>query len=609
MKQKLGYPESLTMRQLAPGAGKWQGEVREAITFAMNEQLLDVELWKRLESQFTKSEFGGANDDDGGWKGEFWGKMMRGACMVYSVCGCDKLYGVLEDSVRRLLTYQDELGRIATYTAGHEFFGWDMWSRKYVMLGMLYFADICKDEALIETILAAMERHADYILERIGEGEGKTDITATSWIWGGANSCSILEPMVRLYEYTGEKRFLDFATYIVNRGASSVLNIFEAALNKKLPYTWGKWATKAYETMSCFEGLLHYACAVGSEKWLTAVKNFVDMIAESELTLVGSAGCQHELFNNASVTQFDTEYTGQMQETCVSVTWMKLCWQMLCLTGESRFADYMERTGLNSWLGTLNRDHTPKNCGMPYDSYSPLYMNVRGKGIGGLRILNDFWINGCCVSIASAGAGMLGNMLVLEGDHSLTVNSFAQGSCTASVGGKTVSLSMNTEYPRRGVVSFAVETAEDAEFTLRIRIPAWSKTTTLTVCGESIPCVPGSYAEISRVWSGKTTLQLRLDFHVRTVRPADYGADVNGLLALEVGPLVLARDVRLGEDITASVLPEDEVTAFPAEAPYNARVCYKIREQNGTWFTVTDYASCGSTWDENSLMSAWLPTE
>ena len=67
MKQKLGYPESLTMRQLAPGAGQWLGEVREAIPFAMNEQLLDVELWKRLESQFTKSEFGGANDDDGGW--------------------------------------------------------------------------------------------------------------------------------------------------------------------------------------------------------------------------------------------------------------------------------------------------------------------------------------------------------------------------------------------------------------------------------------------------------------------------------------------------------------------------------------------------------------
>ena len=336
MKQKIGYPSALSQRPIAPGKAAWQGEVRDAIRFAMDEQLMDVELWMRLESQF-----GSAVDDDGGWKGEFWGKMMRGACMVYAACGCEKLYAVLENSVKRLLTYQDELGRIATYRADHEFFGWDMWSRKYVMLGMLYFADICKDEELIKTVLAAMERHADYIIDRLGDGEGKIDITSTSWIWGGANSCSILEPMVRLYEYTGKERFLDFASYIVNRGGSSILNIFEAALNKKLPFTWGEWATKAYETMSCFEGLLHYACAVKSEKWLTAVKNFVDMIAESELTLVGSAGCAHELFNNASVTQFDTAYTGQMQETCVSVTWMKLCWQMLCLTGECRYADYM----------------------------------------------------------------------------------------------------------------------------------------------------------------------------------------------------------------------------------------------------------------------------
>ena len=162
----------------------------------MDEQLLDTELWRRLESQFVP---GFAPDDDGGWKGEFWGKMMRGACMVYSACGCEKLYGVPEESVKRLLQNQDELGRIATYKPENEFFGWDMWSRKYVMLGMLYFTDICKDEELVKTILAAMERHADYIIDRLGDGEGKTDITSTSWIWGGANFCSILEPMVRLF--------------------------------------------------------------------------------------------------------------------------------------------------------------------------------------------------------------------------------------------------------------------------------------------------------------------------------------------------------------------------------------------------------------------------
>ncbi len=606
MKQNIGYPTQLSLRELGPGKANWEGEIRDALTFAIDEQLLDTELWMRLESQFVP---GIAPDDDGGWKGEFWGKMMRGACMVYSACGCEKLYSELEASVKRLLANQDELGRIATYKPENEFFGWDMWSRKYVMLGMLYFADICRDDELVKTILAAMERHADYIIDRLGEGEGKIDITSTSWIWGGANSCSILEPMVRLYEYTGKQRFLDFASYIVNRGGSSVLNIFEAALNKKLPYTWGRWATKAYETMSCFEGLLHYACAVKSEKWLTAVKNFVDMIAETELTLVGSAGCAHELFNNASVTQFDTTYTGQMQETCVSVTWMKLCRQMLCLTGESRFADYMERTGYNAWLGTLNRDHTPKNCGMVYDSYSPLYMNVRGKGIGGLRILNDFWINGCCVAIASAGAGMLGTLPVMQSEDGLTVNSYAQGSCTAAVSGKSVSLSMRTAYPAKGFVAFTVETEEDTEFTLRIRIPVWSRETSLTLNGESIPCVPGTYAEIRRIWSGRTALQLRLDFHIRAVRPAEYGAEDTGLLALEAGPLVLARDIRLGEDISIPVLPENHIVAIPADAPYNARVCWKVREQNGTWFTVTDYASCGSTWDENSLMSAWLPTE
>ena len=46
----------------------------------------------------------------------------------------------------------------------------------------------------------------DYVISRIGEGEGKKKITLASDHWLGINSSSILEPVVRLYLRKPEKR-------------------------------------------------------------------------------------------------------------------------------------------------------------------------------------------------------------------------------------------------------------------------------------------------------------------------------------------------------------------------------------------------------------------
>ncbi len=595
------YPEMLALHTLPAGKASWRGVIGSTIDFALSEQLYNEALWQRLEDQFCD----GKDDQDGGWRGEYWGKMMRGACMVYTATGDETLYRLMADSVKRLLTYQTEDGTIASYSPKAAFHKWDMWCRKYVLMGMLYFVDICKDADFIKTILSAAIRHADAILAQVGPG--KLDITATTDIWGGANSCSILEPMVRLYEHTGEARFLGFASYIVERGGSSILNIFEAALAKRPIHTWGEWALKAYETMSCFEGLLHYACAVNSEKWLTAAENFVRLVMDDEITLIGSAGCRHELFGHSAHTQFDTEYDGLMLETCVSVTWMKLCWQLFCLTGDCKYADQMERTMFNAYAGALNREHSPKNSGMVYDSYSPLYMNTRGRAVGGFKIINGFYINGCCVAIASAGAGLMGSLPVMQSKDGILVNTFAPGSCTVPMAGGDVRVTMETAYPAAGTVRITVESDSDAEFPISIRIPAWSANTTLVVGGVKQSCTPGAYTVITRCWKGKTTLILALDFHVRTATPADYSCNATGLLAYEMGPLVLARDARFGEVMEAPVLPESETLAIPAQAPFHTTVCRRIRQANGDWITLADYASCGTTWDENSLMSAWLP--
>ena len=83
---------------------------------------------------------------------------MRGACFVYSYSHNPKLYEVLTATVKDLLSAQDELGRISSYAVSHEFDGWDLWGRKYVLLGMQYYLEICQDEEFKETSRACAAR-------------------------------------------------------------------------------------------------------------------------------------------------------------------------------------------------------------------------------------------------------------------------------------------------------------------------------------------------------------------------------------------------------------------------------------------------------------------
>lgn len=308
---------------------KYNGFVDNAFSFVLDKQLMRVDLWARFAEQFRTD-----SDYDAGWRCEYWGKMMRGACFVYSYTQKPELYKILSDTVEDIITAQNEKGRISSYGTNHEFDGWDMWGRKYVLLGMQYFLEICIDEKLIQKIITSMCRQVDYIINKVGDEDGKKPITKCTRHWRGLNSSSILEPVVRLYSLTGDEKYFDFAKYIVDCGATDVENVFKLAYdNNMYPYQYP--VTKAYEMMSCFEGLLEFYRITGEKWYKTAIINFADKILESDFTVIGTSGCTHELFDHSSVRQSNTTNGAIQQETCVTVTLMKFMYQLTLLTGDT----------------------------------------------------------------------------------------------------------------------------------------------------------------------------------------------------------------------------------------------------------------------------------
>ena len=573
--------------------------------FIEKEQLLNESLWKKFVQVFKDH----SDIQDDGWRGEYWGKMMRGACMTYSYTQNEKLYSVLHSAVENLLSAQDDYGRVSAYDIEHEFRGWDIWGRKYVLVGLEYFYGICRDETLKAKILTAMCRHADYIVQKIGTGEGQTAITETSEWWGGVNSCTILEPMIQLYKLTSEEKYKKFAEYIISSGGCKDGNLIECVKQGKMPHEFPE--VKAYETMSFFEGLLAYYEISGEKDYLDVVEKFAESVYESDITVIGCAGCTHELFDNSAKKQ--TEYSETiMQETCVTVTWMRLCARLWENTFNAKYTDRIEQSARNAFYGSINtrglqsfsfekKAFTPA---LPFDSYSPLYNNVRGRGVGGFKEFPEGGHYGCCACIGAAGTALYPLYAFVMRGNTLYANFYLQGEAeTVMPSGQILRVKCETEYPAKGQVKLTVHTAEKARFALAVRIPDWCEKAELT-CANSTISVNGGYAELDREWEDGDIVTLSFPIGLKEVA-------LNGKMAFTFGALVLARDEGKEDgDITEEFKPivcgrNFVYTQERTEKDEQLRI--SLLCDNDKKVVLTDYASCGKNWiAERNRVTVWM---
>ncbi len=574
--------------------------------FIQEYQLKNRENWRLFVKQFREYP----DDEEKSWKGEYWGKLMRGGCLTWQYTRDNELYAVLEETIRDMLTAQDESGRFSTYSKEMEFQGWDMWCRKYVLLGFLYFCEICKDDGLKREILEAAGRHLDYIIAHVGEG--KIDITSTSDLWGGINSSSILEPVVKMYQATGKKTYLDFADYIVARGGSSNGNIFELAYKGELyPYQYPD--VKAYELMSCFEGLLLYYQVRGGEKWKTAVCNFARLLRESDITIIGCAGCTHELLDHAAFVQTDPERNGLMQETCVTVTWMKLCAKLLLLTGEAVYADEIEKSAYNALYGSVNLRKNKENGGLPFDSYSPLRANTRARFIGGYQEMeNGKFFYGCCAAIGAAGTGLFPNMHLLHSDKGVVLSFYTQGNISfRTPSGSTGRIWVQTRYPYEGTVQIELQLETEEELELVLRIPDFCQWAEYQINADAVQNAGKGYLTLRRLWSRQNQIRLHLDMNPRVLNDP-MAENVNRgtrHMAVCYGPIVLARDARIDSDVGRQVCFDPKAFSVTQTEDFGIGGCasFLVRIGQHQNLKMIDYASAGATWNESSRMECWFP--
>lgn len=575
-------PDALEV--LSPAAIQLRGFLGDRVALNARHRLLQVDE-EPLLAGFRRKP--GSHP----WIGEHIGKWMHAATLAWATTGDAALRAKLDRAAAELIKAQEPDGYLGTYTPDKRFglypgSDWDVWSHKYNLMGLLTYHQYTGNPAALE----ACRRMGDLLLATFGPGK-KSILAAGTHV--GMAATSVLEPMVLLYRLSGDERYLGFARYIIAswdepNGPRILSTLLTAkAVNKTAN-------GKAYEMLSNLVGLCELARATGEQRFLEAALNAWEDIVARRLYLTGSASqgehfhADHELPNGMGAA---------VAETCVTTTWVQLNAQLLRLTGQARFGDELERT-LYNHLAAAQRPDGAQWC------YFTSLEGAKPYGPG---------IN-CCVSSGPRGMALAPQQAWLtyhaHGHDGLAMNLFESSRVVAELGGQTVRVTQESDFPRQGRSTITFSLDNPATFGLRLRVPPWAAPVKVSLAAQTLnpPAPSPGWLEISpRSWRSEDQLTLTYVLGPRAV-PGDHGNA--GRAALTWGPLVLAYDQKRNPGLprSAGLALASEPGQAPAELRPGAPLAFaayvrSARLPQPLVATLVPFADAGS---DGGFYRVWL---
>jgi DUF1680 family protein len=498
------------------------------------------------------------------WQGEHLGKWLHAASLAYQVTRDEKLKILMESLVERLLAVQEPNGYLGTYADESTFMaipevidprdladdtytekeqeaarevwrragGWDTWTFRYNIYGLLIYEKYFPDERIVE----ACRKMADLLIETYGEG--KHDLTKYG-TRRGISATTLLESIVMLYERTGEKKYLDFAEHIVKMSETNPKHrLMDAMLKEESVVYPGEG--KGYQLMANLLGYLRLYRATGNDKYLQTAINGREEIIDKHVLVTGGPWTRKMSYNgNSECFAHTQDFNPEIShvEGCCTVTWMQLNIHLFELTGQAKYSKEAELTLLNDLYGHQHSGGidwcyylTPNDPTPPFE--------------------NKFT---CCASSGPRGLEMFSGHLAGIVDNNLSINSLAPASIdlTKQFGGGVLKIESNFPYGSSAEIVFKIDRTK--EYTVEFRLPVGTFLNHVKINGEMSEAVGNSrgFFELTRRWGKGDVLSIEMDYKLEL--HVQDGEGSQQWIAFTYGPVALAQ----------------EIAELPGEEPFN----------------------------------------
>jgi len=459
-------------------------------------------------------------------------------------------------------------------------------------------------------------RYADVACKEVGPNPGQMCVVPGHQIAEMA--------MARLYLATGQKRYLDFAKFLLDyRGKTTITHDYSQA--HKPVIEQDEAVGHAVRAAYMYAGMADVAALTGDKDYIKAIDAIWDNIVTKKLYITGGIGATNN--GEAFGANYELPNMSAYCETCAAIGNVYVNYRLFLLHGESKYYDVLERTLYNGLISGVSLE------GNGFFYPNPL------ESMG--QHQRQAWFGcACCPSnICRFIPSLPGYIYAVKGKD-VYLNLFLSNSATLDVAGKKLSLTQKTEYPWNGETVLKIDKNTVGEFNLKIRIPGWLRNKAVPsdlyqytdgkrlgysfiINGVTVPLLisKDGYVNIERKWKKGDEVIICFDMEPRVIRANNKVAADRGKVAIERGPLVYcAEHPDNNFDIMGALINQEpqftlgkgEVAGTPITTlitdaqTLNFSKQGKLETQDQTLTLIPYYAWCHRG---SGKMRVWLPQD
>ncbi len=345
--------------------------------------------------------------------------------------------------------------------------------------------------------------------------------------WGQWRGADNLEIIYWLYNITGESWLLELGDLLHSQSTDWASMFRDGDIFRKQNSVHCVNLAQGFKAPIIWWQYSHY------DGDLFAARHAADIIRTTVGLPTGLWGGDEQL-------HFGTPTRGS--ELCTAVEMMFSLEEMLRISGDPFWADYLERVAFNALPAQINADFTAKQYyqqsnqiaatrawrpfSTPHDDTDILFGTLNGYP--------------CCLSNMHQGWPKFTQNLWYAADDGIAAMVYAPSTVTAELpSGITVRITETTDYPFRGKVRFKIDfpnkKVKEAGFTFHLRVPAWSNGAVLSINGNKrdIPARQKS-GGIKRLWKKGDVVEIEFN---ETLTKEEWW---DGAWVFTRGPLVYA---------------------------------------------------------------------
>ena len=367
--------------------------------------------------------------------------------------------------------------------------------------------------------------------------------------------------LVKLFEVTGEKKYLDFAGWLLDQRGHGYGSYGD---ERTWPATYyqdevpvrdlSRITGHAVRSMYLYCGMADVAAYTGDKGLTDALDRLWDHVVNRNMYVTGGIG---QSSHNEGITEdYDLPNLTAYCETCASVGMVLWNWRMLQFTGDGKYADVMERSLYNGALAGISLKGDRFFYVNPLESEGDHHRQA--------------WYGcACCPSQICRFLPSVGNYVYGTSKGGLWVNLYMGSETTVKLQGKDIRVKQETTYPWDGDTKLTLGMDKPVKTEIRLRIPAWCKDYTLSVNGAAVTApVENGYAVLAGKWADGDMIELVFAMPVEVVAADPRVKEDTGKRAIQRGPIVYCLEevdnpegfdsLRLTEDAQFDLTPLDK---------------------------------------------------